>query len=68
MVKSLIIRLSFYGGFDGWLKENGIEDFPEPVIVKKYRLQVAIIAEKLKQENLKLFKVSEKNKKDKKPV
>lgn len=65
LVKSLIIRLSFYGGFDGWLKENGIEDFPEPVIVKKYRLQVAIIAEKLKQENLKLFKVSEKNKKDK---
>lgn len=65
LIKSLIIRLSFYGGFDGWLKENNIEDFPEPVIVKKYRIQVAIIAEKLKQENMKLFKIAEKNKKEK---
>lgn len=65
LVKSLIIRLSFYGGFDGWIKENGIEEFPEPLIVKHYREQVAIIAGELKKHNPELFKTCEKEKKAK---
>ena len=36
-VKSLMIRLSFFGGFTGWLKDNNIPDFPEPLIVQQYR-------------------------------
>ena len=36
VVKNLIISLSFYGGFDGWLKDHNIEPFPEPSIVKKW--------------------------------
>jgi energy-coupling factor transporter ATP-binding protein EcfA2 len=63
-VKSLIIRLSFYGGFVNWLKELNI-DFPEPIIVKNYRTQVQEIANKLKIENPELYKTMERCKKEK---
>ena len=45
LVKSLMIRLSFYGGFEGWLKENNILEFPEPLIVKNYRMEIQKIAD-----------------------
>lgn len=64
-VKSLMIRLSFFGGFDGWLKEEGIEDFPEPVIVKKYRQQVNTIASTFIKLNPELYKTITKVKKGK---
>jgi len=63
LVKSLIIRLSFYGGFDGWLEENNIEPFPEPVIVKAYRNEVSKIAEAIKNKNDPLFRTMERIKK-----
>jgi hypothetical protein len=64
-VKSLMIRLSFFGKFDGWLKEEGITDFPEPVIVKKYTNQVSEIASKFIQLNPAMYKTITKVKKDK---
>ena len=65
-VKSLMIRLSFFGGFDGWLKEEGIPDFPEPDIVKKYRNQVNSIASTIIKLNPEMYKtiVKEKMKKN----
>ena len=63
-VKSLIIRLSFYGGFMNWMKEQGV-DFPEPVIVRNYRSQVQEIASKLSISNPELYKTMERCKKDK---
>lgn len=63
-VKSLIIRLSFYGGFMNWLQEQGV-DFPEPIIVRNYRTQVQEIASKLAISNQELYKVMERSKKDK---
>ena len=63
-VKSLIIRLSFYGGFMNWMKEQGV-DFPEPVIVRNYRSQVQEIASKLAISNPELYKTMERCKKDK---
>lgn len=64
-VKSLMIRLSFFGGFDGWLEEEGIADFPEPVIVKKYRQQVSEIANVFIRQNPDMYKTITKVKKDK---
>ena len=63
-VKSLIIRLSFYGGFMNWMKEQGV-DFPEPVIVRNYRSQVQEITSKLSISNPELYKTMERCKKDK---
>tara|TARA_R110000868_G_scaffold24082_1_gene95644 strand:+ start:264 stop:2777 length:2514 start_codon:yes stop_codon:yes gene_type:complete len=63
-VKSLIIRLSFYGGFINWLKELNI-NFTEPIIVKNYRAQVQEIANLLKIENPELYKTMERCKKEK---
>lgn len=65
LVKSLIIRLSFYGSFDGWLKENNIVPFPEPIIVKQYRDEVKIISTIIKNANPDFFKTMERSKKDK---
>jgi hypothetical protein len=69
-VKSLIIRLSFYGGFINWLKElkdddNNSIDFAEPIIVRDYRSQVQEIANALKIDNLDLYKTMERCKKEK---
>ena len=65
LVKELVIRLSFYGGFEGWLKENDITPFPEPLIVKAYREEVSKIAMIIKAENTDLFKTMERAKKAK---
>jgi hypothetical protein len=65
LVKSLIIRLSFYGGFKGWLVENNIKEFPTPIIVKKYRDEVKRIALLMKEANPDLFKTMERAKKEK---
>ena len=43
-VKSLMISLSFFGGFEGWLKENDIAPFPEPLFVKNYHRELGLIA------------------------
>tara|TARA_R110000868_G_scaffold29827_1_gene110712 strand:+ start:465 stop:3080 length:2616 start_codon:yes stop_codon:yes gene_type:complete len=69
-VKSLIIRLSFYGGFVNWMKELKDEkgepiEFPEPVIVRNYRSQVQEICLALKIENLELYKTMERVKREK---
>jgi hypothetical protein len=63
-VKSLIIRLSFYGGFMNWLQELNV-DFPEPIVVRNYRTQVQEIASKLAISNQELYKTMERCKKDK---
>lgn len=63
-VKSLIIRLSFYGGFLNWMKEQNVE-FPEPLIVNKYCKQVQEITSRLQISNLELYKTMERCKKDK---
>ena len=63
LVKALIIRLSFYGGFEGWLEENNIAPFPEPLIVKAYRSEVGRIAEAIKAKNEILFRTMERIKK-----
>jgi len=65
MVKSLIIRLSFMGGFDGWITENDLDLFPEPVIVKQYRQEVNTIANLIKNANPDLFKTMSRLKKEK---
>ena len=65
VVKNLIISLSFYGGFDGWLKDHDIEPFPEPVIVKQYRDEVRIIATIIKNANPEMYKTMERVKKAK---
>ena len=65
LVKALIIRLSFYGGFEGWLEENNITPFPEPLIVKAYRNEVGKIAEAIKAKNNTLFQTMERLKKAK---
>lgn len=65
LVKSLIIRLSFYGGFSGWLKENNIKEFPTPLIVQKYSDEVKRIAILMKAANPELYKTMERIKTDK---
>ena len=64
-VKSLIIRLSFGGCFDRWLTENDLPPFPEPLIVKNYRLELATITSCIIKENLEMYKFI-KNRKEKK--
>jgi len=64
-VKSLMIRLSFFGGFAGWLKENGIPDFPEPLIVQQYRQQINIIANLFIEKNPDMFKTIKRIKQEK---
>jgi len=64
-VKSLMIRLSFFGGFAGWLKENDIPDFPEPLIVRQYRQQINIIAQLFIQKNPEMFKTIKRIKQEK---
>ena len=56
LVKSLIIRLSFGGCFDRWLTENDLPPFPEPLIVKNYRLELATITVRIIKENLEMYK------------
>jgi len=65
-VKRLMIRLSFFGGFDGWLKKHGIPEFPEPLIVKKYRQQIALIANLFAAKNPEMFKTIQRQKIDQK--
>tara|TARA_R110000868_G_scaffold185862_2_gene427899 strand:+ start:2617 stop:5163 length:2547 start_codon:yes stop_codon:yes gene_type:complete len=65
LVKSLIIRLSFGGSFDRWLTENDLPPFPEPLIVKNYRLELATITVRIIKENLEMYKAI-KAKKEKK--
>lgn len=69
-VKSLVIRLSFNGGFLNWMKDlkdenNEPIEFPEPVIVQKYYKQVKEICTALKIENLELYKTMERVKREK---
>jgi len=66
LVKSLIISLSFYGSFNGWLKQNNIQEFPEPIIVKQYSDEIRIIANVIKAANPDFYKTIERNKKEKK--
>lgn len=63
LVKSLMIRLSFCGTFEGWLKENNIPEFPEPIIVKNYRLELDRIIDIFIKDNLKLNKTMSDQKK-----
>jgi hypothetical protein len=65
VVKNLIISLSFYGSFDGWLKEHNIEPFPEPIIVKQYMDEVRSIATIIKKANPEMYKTMERVKKSK---
>jgi phage/plasmid-associated DNA primase len=64
-VKSLIIRLSFCGTFKNWLKEEGIDAFPEPVIVAEYCAEVKIITEIIKRQNIDMFNTISRLKKAK---
>jgi phage/plasmid-associated DNA primase len=64
-VKGLMIRLSFFGTFEGWLKENSIPEFPEPLIVKNYKKQITAIAKSLIQLNSEMYETIKKNKKEK---
>jgi len=64
-VKSLMIRLSFFGGFAGWLKENNIPEFSEPLIVQQYRQQINIIANLFIQKNPEMFKTIKRIKQEK---
>lgn len=64
-VKALMIRLSFFGGFKGWLEENNIPEFPEPLIVKEYRQQINIIAKLFIAKNPEMFKTIKRIKQDK---
>jgi phage/plasmid-associated DNA primase len=64
-VKSLMIRLSFFGGFAGWLKDNNIPDFPEPLIVQQYRQQINIIANLFIEKNPDMFKTIKRIKQEK---
>jgi phage/plasmid-associated DNA primase len=64
-VKSLMIRLSFFGCFEGWLKENSIPEFPEPIFIKHYKKQITAIAQSLILKNPDMFETIKKNKKDK---
>jgi hypothetical protein len=63
-VKTLMITLSFFGGFEGWLKKHNIPDFPEPVIVKHYRQQIALIAKLFAAKNPEMFKTIQRQKID----
>ena len=65
LVKSLMISISFYGGFKGWLEENNIEPFPEPVIIADYCAEIRIITQLIKKKNMDMFKTIERNKKEK---
>ena len=65
LVKSLIISLSFYGTFKGWLEREGIEPFPEPVIVADYCNEIRIITEIIRKQNPDMFKTMSRLKKDK---
>jgi phage/plasmid-associated DNA primase len=64
-VKSLMIRLSFFGCFEGWLKEHSITEFPEPLIVKNYKKQISAIAQSLISKNPEMFETMKRIKKDK---
>jgi hypothetical protein len=63
-VKSLIIRLSFYGGFQNWLQEQGV-DFPEPLIVRNYRDEVQEIAKEIALSNVELYNTMKRLKNEK---
>ena len=65
LVKSLVISLSFYGTFKSWLEREGIEPFPEPVIVAEYCAEIRIIAEIIKKQNMQMFKTMSRLKLDK---
>ena len=65
-VKSLMIRLSFFGTFEGWLKEYAIPEFPEPLIVKKYKSQIGDIANYLIAKNKEMYDIIKRIKTDKK--
>jgi hypothetical protein len=65
LVKSLMIRLSFYGGFEGWLKENEIPEFPEPLIVKNYRNEIQQIANEFIKANPEFYETMRKGKENK---
>jgi len=65
LVKSLVISLSFYGTFKSWLEREGIEAFPEPVIVAEYCAEIRIIAQVIKNQNIDLFKTMSRLKLDK---
>lgn len=65
LVKSLMISISFYGSFKGWLKENNIEPFPEPVIIADYCSEIRLITQIIKKKNVDMFKTIERNKKEK---
>ena len=64
-VKALMIRLSFFGGFAGWLKEHQIPEFPEPLIVKHYRQQIGLIANLFITKNPEMFKTIQRIKQEK---
>ena len=65
LVKSLIIRLSFCGTFKNWLKDEGIDAFPEPVIIAAYCDEVKIITEIIKKQNQEMFTTISRLKKEK---
>jgi phage/plasmid-associated DNA primase len=65
LVKSLVIRLSFCGTFKNWVKDEGIEPFPEPVIIADYCAEVKIITEIIKKENSEMFNTISRLKKAK---
>lgn len=65
LVKSLMISISFYGGFKGWLNENNIEPFAEPVIIADYCAEIRLITQLIKKKNMDMYKTIERNKKEK---
>lgn len=65
LIKKLMIRLSFFGTFENWAKENGIVYESVPTFIINYVDELKGVAERVKKENPDLFKIVKDQKEEK---
>lgn len=63
--KKLMLRLCFFGTFEGFCKENGLKDIQEPIFIKKFVKELNSIAEATKLKNPELYNTARKLKESK---